>query len=70
MSTNSITLKIDQELLNEVRTIAQNKFPLRNITFYAEAVREALIDFVKRNKNYYNKDLNQDQTETILEERI
>lgn len=48
----SITLKIDQKLLDEVKIIAEHKFPLRNITSYAEATREALIEFVKKNQKF------------------
>ena len=54
--SKEITLKIDQDLLDEVRTLTQNKFPLRKIEFYAEAVREALIDFIKKNQRYKNKE--------------
>ena len=53
--SKEITLKIDQDLLDEVRNITQNKFPLRKIEFYSEAVREALIEFVRKNQRY-NKD--------------
>jgi len=53
----SITLKIDQKLLDEVKTIADNKFPLRNISSYAEATREALIEFIKKNQRYSKKEV-------------
>ena len=59
MSTNLITLKVEQSLLDEVKSIAESKYPLRKINFYSEAVREALIDFVKRYKPYYNKEQKQ-----------
>ena len=51
-----ITLKIDQDLLDEVRELTQNKYPLRKISSYAEATREALIDFIKKNQRYKNKE--------------
>lgn len=54
MSTD-INIKIDKNLGDEVKEIAQNKFPLRKIEFYSEAVREALIEFIKKNKKFKNK---------------
>ena len=54
--------------MNEVKTIAQNKFPLRKIESYAEATREALIEFIKRNQKYKNKLKNsQEQLKTDVE---
>jgi len=52
MSTTLISLKIEQDLLDEVKIIAESKYPLRKINSYAEAVREALHEFVKKNKKY------------------
>lgn len=54
--SKEINLKIDQDLLDEVKEITQNKYPIRKISSYAEATREALIDFVKKNQRYKNKE--------------
>lgn len=60
--SRDITLKIDQELLEKVKIIAQNKNPLRKIDSYAEAVRESLIDFVNKNKKILEENIQtQDQ---------
>ena len=67
MSTNLITLKIEQDILDEVKIIAENKFPLRKITFYSEAVREALYEFIKRNKKYYKNEIANKPTESVSE---
>ncbi len=55
--SKEITLKIDQKLLDKVKTITKNKFSLRNINSYAEAVREALIDFIKKNQRLLSNNL-------------
>ena len=47
-----ITLQLDRDLIEKVKEIAQNKFPLRKINSYAEGTREALIEFVKKNQKY------------------
>jgi len=65
-----INLKIDQKLLDKVKTITKNKFPLRNITSYAEAVREALIEFVKKNPKHLKVESNEIQNEIKAEEAI
>ena len=57
-----ITIQIDKDLMNEVKSIAKNKYPLRKIDFYAEAAREALIDFVKKNQRYKNKEISNKET--------
>jgi len=62
-----ISLKIDQDLLNKVKAITQNKFPLRKILTYAEATREALIEFVKKNQRLINKENNQNALKTPTE---
>ena len=67
---SKINIKLEPELVEKVRIIAENKFPLRNISSYAEAIREALIEFVKRNQKYAKKPTNQNQIETIQEEII
>lgn len=45
---------MDQDLLDKVKEITQKKFPLRKINKYAEAVREALMDFIKKNQKFVN----------------
>ncbi|MFW9971095.1 MAG: hypothetical protein ACFFDF_12950 [Candidatus Odinarchaeota archaeon] len=47
-----ITLQLDRKLIEKVKIIAENKFPLRNINSYAEATREALIEFIKKNQRF------------------
>jgi len=54
MSITSVQL--DKTLVEQVKEIARSKFPLRNINSYAEATREALIEFVKRNQKYLTED--------------
>ena len=68
--SKEINLKIDQKLLDKVKTITKNKFPLRNITSYAEAVREALIEFVKKNSKFVKIESNEIQTEIKAEEAM
>ena len=68
--SKEINLKIDQKLLNKVKTITKNKFPLRNITSYAEAVREALIEFVNKNPKFMKIESNEIQNEIKAEEAI
>jgi hypothetical protein len=65
-----INLKIDQNLLDKVRIITKNKYPLRNITSYAEATREALIEYVKKNLKYQKIESNEIQNEIKVEEAI
>ena len=55
------SVQLDRALVEQVKEIARNKFPLRNINSYAEATREALIEFVKSNQKYCNQDSNQNQ---------
>jgi len=68
--SKEINLKIDQKLLDKVKIITKNKFPLRNITSYAEAVREALIEFVKKNPKYIKIETNEIQNEIKAEDAI
>lgn len=49
---SSVTLKIEKELLNKVKSIAKKKNPLRDINKYAEAVREALICYILENEEF------------------
>jgi hypothetical protein len=58
------TIQIDNDLLEKVKKIAQNKWPLRKITKYAEATREVFFDFVKRNKKFLNK---QEKSQTVAQ---
>lgn len=50
--SKEINLKIDQDLLDKIREIAQKKNPLRKISTYAEATRESLIEFIEKNKKF------------------
>lgn len=59
-----INIKIDKNLGDEVKEIAQKKFPLRNIEFYSEAIREALIEFVKKNQKFKNKSNNSETNQS------
>ena len=54
-----ITLQLDRNLIEKVKTIAENKFTLRNINSYAEATREALLEFCKKNQRFSKKEVNQ-----------
>lgn len=65
-----ITLQLDRDLIEKVKEIAQNKFSLRKINSYAEATREALIEFVKKNQKHSKKPTPQTQIETVQEESI
>lgn len=56
---SKVNIKIEPDLIEKVKTIAENKFPLRNITSYAEATREALIEFCKKNQRFSKKEVNQ-----------
>ncbi len=62
-----ITLQLERDLIEKIKEIARNKFPLRNINSYAEATREALIEFVKKNRRYLPKENDQKQNQTALE---
>jgi len=46
----TITLKLEKELLKQVKSLARKKYPLRNIDKYAKAAREVLIEFVRKNQ--------------------
>ena len=56
--STDINLKIDKELVEIVKKISQNKFPERKIESYASAVKEALFEFVKKNRKYSYKNNN------------
>lgn len=47
----TVTLKLEKELMKQVKFHARKKYPLRNIDKYAKAAREVLIEFVNENKN-------------------
>lgn len=70
MSITSV--QIDSDLMEKVMKIAQNKWPLRKISKYAETTREVFFDFIKRNKKFLHqiknvekKAFSQDQEEQI-----
>jgi len=54
--SKEINFKINKDLCEEAKEIAQNKFPLRKIEFYSDAIREAIIEFIKKNQRYKNKE--------------
>ena len=47
MSSAEINIKVSKNLAEEVMAKAKSMFELREIKHYSEAVREALIFFVK-----------------------
>jgi len=49
---DTMNMKLERELIEQVRTIAQKKFPLRNLSTYSKATREVLIEFIKKNQKY------------------
>ena len=49
---SKININVEQSLADEVKIITKKKFPLRKIEFYSEAIKEALIDFVRKNQEY------------------
>lgn len=51
----TITLKIEEELLEKVMTVVKAKFPLRSIDSWAEGTREALYSFLNENQEIINK---------------
>lgn len=51
--SKTINVNVNRDLAEKVKNIAGNKFPLREIDFYSEAIHEALIEWVKKNKRYY-----------------
>ena len=55
MSLEKINVKVDRNLAKKILKIASLKFELRNIENHAEAVREALIEFIKNNTKYLKK---------------
>ena len=55
MSTEKVFIKLEKNLANKVLVIASKRFPLRNIDKYAEAVREALIEFIKNSERLLEK---------------
>ena len=65
------SVQLDRDLLNKVKIIVRKKKPLRKINSYAEATREVLIDFVKKNQRILSNNLpknSENQVETITEE--
>lgn len=65
------TIQIDRDLMEKVKKIVKKKKPLRKINSYAEATREVLIDFVKKNQRLLSNNLSktsENQLETATEE--
>ncbi len=57
--------------MEKVKKIVKKKKPLRKINSYAEATREVLIDFVKKNQRLLSNNLSktsENQLETATEE--
>lgn len=63
---SKINMRLDAQLLEKVKTIAKKKFSIRKINSYAEATREVLIEFVKKNQKY----ITQKPIETISKEPL
>lgn len=51
--SKTVNINVNRELAEKVKIIAENKFTLRTIDFYSEAIHEALIDWVKKNNRYH-----------------
>jgi hypothetical protein len=62
------SVQLDRDLVEKVKIIVKKKKPLRKINSYAEATREVLIDYVRKNQKLLAEEINQDQIETIPEE--
>ena len=60
-----INAKIRKNLAEKVLTIAKQKFPLRNVDNYTEAIREALIEFVKSNQIQKQDELLENSTLSV-----
>lgn len=64
-----INFKVEQTILDKVVKIAKKKYPLRGIDNYAKAIREALIDFVNKNKKILEENIeiqDQEQNQEVL----
>lgn len=61
------SVQLDRDLVEKVKTIVKKKKPLRKINSYAEATREVLIDYVKKNQKLLAEETNQNQIETVQE---
>lgn len=64
---SKINIRLDSELVEKVKIIAKKKFSIRNINSSAEATREVLIEFVKKNQKYITT---QKSIETISKEPL
>jgi len=62
------SVQLDKDLVEKVKAIVKKKKPLRKINSYAEATREVLIDFVRKNQKFLEEEIKQNQIETIPEE--
>ena len=64
------SVQLDKDLIEKVKAIVKKKKPLRKINSYAEATREVLIDYVRKNQKLLAEEINQKPIETIPEESI
>ena len=64
------SVQLDRDLIEKVKAIVKKKKPLRKINSYAEATREVLIDFVRKNQKFLEEEIDQNQIKTISEESI
>ena len=68
---SKINVKIERNLVKKAKEIAVKKYPLRNIEFYVDAVKEALIEFVEENKTLLDdssKKVPENNTKIITQE--
>lgn len=64
--SNEINIKVDKSLAKKALKIAKKKYQLRKIVYHSDAVREIIIDFVKKNKGLL-KDNNSNKEEIEIE---
>jgi metal-responsive CopG/Arc/MetJ family transcriptional regulator len=62
------SVQLDRDLVEKVKTIVKKKKPLRKINSYAEATREVLIDYVRKNQKILAEEINQTQIKIVQEE--
>ncbi|MFO8019852.1 MAG: hypothetical protein R6U96_14605 [Promethearchaeia archaeon] len=53
--TKRKTLQLERDIVENAEQIAKSKFEYRVINSTAEAIREILIDFIKKNRNHLSK---------------
>ena len=51
----NITLQLESTLIEEVKELVGNKYPFLKINSYAEAVRQVLTEFSKKNQRFKDK---------------